>query len=160
MYKPIFFILGGMFLCLPLSAHAATIFLTTTGSQTYCVPSNWNDSNNSIEVIGGGAGGQNGVNGGYGGGGGGYTKVTNVSLPAGQSVNYYVGQGGNEDTNGFDTFFCNSTSNCAIIAGSAVVAGAKGGTSGGAGGAAASGIPASGSTRYSGGAGGTANVGG
>jgi|GEM_PF-3785517 len=128
-------------------------YLTTTGAQTWSVPSDWNDNNNTIEVIGGGGGGGNAPsNAGAGGGGGGaYTKVTNVNLPEGQNVAYYVGAGGSGGTSpggtGGDTYLCNSTANCSSIDGSAVVIGAKGGAggqtssgvaTGGAGGAAAS----------------------
>lgn len=139
----------GMFI--PMKAHAATVVFLTSGTS-YAIPADWNNSMNSIEVIGGGAGGAG--NGGGGGGGGAYSKAVNVTLSG--TVGYAVGAGGGSNTSGGDTYFCNSTSNCASIAGTAVVAGAKGGvssgtTAGGAGGASASGV---GSTKYSGGNGG------
>lgn len=134
------------------------IFLTNSALSTWTVPDNWNSSNNSIETIGsGGAGGAGSGSGAAGGGGGGaYSKVTNVSLTPGATVAYNVGTSSLLGT-GTDTYFCNFTSNCASIAGSAVVVGAKAGANGttgagGAGGASASGI---GSTKYSGGNGGT-----
>lgn len=133
------------------------VFLTSGTSWT--VPSDWNSNNNSIEVIGGGGGGATagGTTSGYGGGGGGaYSKESNITLTPGASVTYAVGSGGSAGSNGGDTYFCNSSSNCASIGGSAVVVGAKGGsgttnTTGGTGGSAASGV---GTTKYSGGNGG------
>jgi hypothetical protein len=154
--------------------HAQT-FLTSGTSWT--VPSDWNNSNNSIEVIGGGGGGAGGFadssgsggGGGGAGGGGGYSKATNVTLTPGVAVTIAIGAGGTGGPNsgsgssGGDTYLCNSTSNCASITDSSVIAGAKGGTAGsvgtstsggagGAGGAAASGV---GSVKNSGGAGAT-----
>lgn len=147
---------GGYFLYEPsrsIAAGTTTTFLTSGTSWT--VPSDWNSSNNTIEVIGGGGDGVigSGNNGGGGGGGGAYSKSVNVSLTAGASVTYAVGGIAG------DTYFCNSTSNCASIAGTAVVAGAKGGATasagtGGAGGAAASGVASgTGSIKNSGGTG-------
>ncbi len=130
-----------------------TVFLTSGTSWT--VPADWNSSNNTIEVIGGGGAGED-TN-----GGGAYSKATNVTLTPSSSVAYAVGAGGAVSSgNGGDTYFCNSASNCASIAGTAVIGGAKGGagstgTNGGAGGAAASGI---GAVKYSGGSGGNGNV--
>lgn len=145
-------------------SQSANYIFITTGSS-WQVPYDWNNDSNSIEVIGGGGGGKTGVangsGGGGGGGGGAYSKVTNVTLPAGQTVSYSVsGSGGASDGGtGNDVYLCNSTSNCASIGGSAVVVGAKsgagGGTqAGGAGGAAGSGV---GDTKYSGGNGGDGN---
>jgi hypothetical protein len=139
--------------CVHASPTPTIVFLTSGTSWT--VPSNWNSSNNTVEVVGGGGGGAKsaGVSGG-GGGGGAYSKVTNVTLAPGGTVSYAAGAGGARDGGtGGDTYFCNSTSNCASISGSAVRVGAKGGaggssTSGGAGGASGSGV---GSTKYSGG---------
>lgn len=46
----------------PLHAFAATqIFLTATTSSTWTVPSDWNSSNNTIEVIGAGGGDDEGA---------------------------------------------------------------------------------------------------
>lgn len=149
----------------PIRAHASTVVFLTSGAS-WTVPSDWNSSNNTIEVIGGGGGGRAGNTGaGDGAGGGAYSKVTNLSLTPGASVTYAVGTGGAagpSETAGGDTYLCNSTSNCASIAGTAVQVGAKGGGtggggSGGAGGNAASGV---GTTKYSGGAGGGRTGGG
>ncbi|HYD92893.1 MAG TPA: hypothetical protein VEB18_00310 [Candidatus Paceibacterota bacterium] len=153
---------------------AQYIILDSTTTTTWQVPYDWDASNNSIEVIGGGGSGKSGCVsaancGGGGGGGGGYSKVTNVSLPPGQTVTISVGVRGTGDgTSGGDTYLCNSTSNCSSISDSAVVVGAKGGAGGtdpgsgtalgggGAGGAAASGV---GTVKYSGGNGGNRNAG-
>jgi len=91
---------------------ATTVFLTTTGSNTYSVPSDWNSANNTVETVGAGAGGGggSGSNGGGGGAGGGYSKATNVSLTGGGSASYTVGvkgTGGSVSGNGTaggDTF--------------------------------------------------------
>lgn len=134
-------------------------YLTSTTTTTFIVPSDWGNASNTIEVIGAGGMGGDG-DGASGGGGGGYSKVSNQTLTGGASVTYQVGWGGQDrvgaDSAGTDTYFCNSSSNCATIGGSAVIVGAKGGGAGetggdNSGGAAASGI---GTTKYSGGNGG------
>ncbi len=134
-------------------ADATVIFLTDTGATSWSVPSDWNNSNNTIEVIGAGA---RGANADFGGGGGAYSKSTNVTLTPGGSVGINVGAGssGADGVDGEDTYLCNSTSNCASIGGTAVVVGAKGGSYTGPGGASASGV---GDVKYSGGAGGASN---
>lgn len=137
-------------------------FITATGAGTFTVPSDWNSSSNSIEVIGGGGGGSDYPT---GGGGGAYSASTSVALTPGGTVGIAVGTGGaggatgpsssfNVGTAGGDTYLCNSTSNCASIAGTAVVVGAKGGDGGAitavltSGGSSASGV---GGTKVSGG---------
>lgn len=141
-----------------VESSTPTVVYLSSGSK-WTVPSDWNNSNNTIEVIGGGGGGGFAI--GYysgGGGGGAYSKITNVALTPSAKVAYAVGIGGTSNTSGGDTYFCDSTSNCASIGSNAVVVGAKGGSrgeptgAGGAGGAAASGI---GTTKYSGGNGAT-----
>lgn len=121
-----------------------SVYLTTGSSWT--VPSDWNSSSNSIEVIGGGGGGAS--SGGGGGGGGAYSKVSNLSLEAGNAVSYSIGSGGSVGGNGGDSYFngpsCSSASVCAR-------GGSKAITSGGDGGSSSKGI---GSTMYSGGDGG------
>src|SRR5262249_46564027 len=83
-----------------LSTHVATtkvIFLTTTGAGTWTVPSDWSNSNNSVECIGGGGGGgaaTSNVNSGAGGGGGAYARQTNITLTPGGTVSYTVGAAG------------------------------------------------------------------
>ncbi|HXW56968.1 MAG TPA: alkaline phosphatase family protein, partial [Candidatus Cybelea sp.] len=141
---------------------------------SYTVPANWNSSNNTIEVIGGGGGGSYSPSSSIaaaGGGGGAYSKATNVTLTPGSTITYQVGAGGAGGTSGSpaggtggDTYFCNATTNCTSITGSAVVAGAKGGSGGptssasAPGGAASGGYPSSG-VLYSGGASGAGNNG-
>lgn len=142
----------------PLLARAEVIFLTTTGANTWTVPSDWNSSNNTIEVIGGGGGGVNNSasSNGNGGGGGAYSAISNLSLSGGASVDYSVGTAGAADGGtGGDTWFNGTT-----LGGSSV--GAKGGSgattgAAGAGGVAASGV---GATKYSGGTGGSGLNGG
>jgi hypothetical protein len=126
-------------------SSAAPIVKYLTSGSTWVVPSDWNNSNNTIEVIGGGGGGTRGP----GGGGGAYSKISNLSLTPGATVNIAIGTGGTgvgggTPGSGGDTWF-----------GSTATVLAKGGgissdlsTTGGAGGAAASGV---GSTKYSGG---------
>jgi hypothetical protein len=136
---------------------AGTVIFLTSGTS-WNVPSDWNSSDNSIEVIGGGGGGDtNTSTGGGGGGGGAYSKVSNVTLTPDATVTIAVGSAGGVSTAGGDTYFCNSTSNCASIAGTAVQVGAKGGSGattriGASGGAAGSGV---GDTTLSGGTGGS-----
>lgn len=90
-----------LFVCvllLPQFASATVIYLTSGSSWT--VPSDWNSSNNTIELYGGGGGGGGGYsdgdyNGsGGGGGGGGYSRISNASLTPGSSIPYFVGGGG------------------------------------------------------------------
>jgi hypothetical protein len=158
----------------------AQIFLTS--GTTWTVPGDWNNSNNSIETIGGGGGAGSGFSdssgsggeGGGGGGAGGYSKTTNVNLVPGATVTVAIGGGGtgatatagglpgNSGAAGTDTYFCNSTSNCTSISDSAVVVGAKNGAGGapgaagvvGAGGAGGAGTSGVGSTKFNGGGGG------
>ncbi|MDO8517875.1 MAG: hypothetical protein Q7S26_01105 [bacterium] len=144
-----------------------------TSGTSFTVPLDWDPTNNTIETIGGGGGGAGGTplhEGGDGGGGGAYSKISNLSLTPGASVIYQVGAagtagptgGGGLGGNGGDTYFCDTTSNCVNISGTAVKVGAKGGKGtlvdpnalGGVGGAAASGI---GTIKYSGGHGGTSS---
>lgn len=81
-------------------ADNAIIVLTSTASTTWTVPSDWNNANNNIHLIGGGGGGAGGYAsgnnraGGGGGGGGGYTKLTNQTLTKGASITYQCGSAG------------------------------------------------------------------
>jgi len=119
--------------------HASTSFLTT--GTTWTVPSDWNSSSNSIEVIGGGGGGAASfAEGGGGGGGGAYSKIVNTSLLTPSSnVTVAVGAAGFADTvtpstggagSGGDTYLCRATTNCASLAGTNVIVGAQGGAAG------------------------------
>lgn len=137
-----------------MATASSWVTVAITSGTSWVVPMDFKTTENVIEVIGGGAGGDW-----AGGGGGGYSKITNANLSPGTTVTLQVGAGGTPFTNGEDTYFCNSFSNCASINGAAVIVGAKGGLTGGgsanavggAGGAAASGV---GTVRYSGGSGG------
>ena len=130
------------------------IYLTSGSSWT--VPFDWNNASNAIEAIGGGGGGGGGTAVKGGGGGGAYSKVQNISLVPGATVTFAAGNGGSVGSVGGDTYFCNSSSNCASISGTAVVVGAKAGSGAASVGSAPGGASASGvgSIRYSGGAGG------
>jgi hypothetical protein len=156
----------------PITGGQCRGYLTATGSHAFIVPSDWNSSSNSIETIGGGASGDAAAQG-YpapGGGGGAWNKQTNVALTPGGSVTYSVGAGGAaQSTNNFDiagnvgsdSWFCNSTSNCSSITGTAVQVGSKGGgVSAGSGAAAPGGVGTSGvgSSNNSGGASGSAGL--
>lgn len=59
-----------------------------TSSQSWTVPADWNNSNNSVECVGGGGGGASNDVG--GGGGGAYAKKTNVTFAAGNTVTVQV----------------------------------------------------------------------
>ena len=75
-------------------AVSTVVFLTSTGSHTWSVPADFNNSDNTVECIGGGATGaraNSGTVGGRGGGGGGYARKTNVALTPSGTVSYYVG---------------------------------------------------------------------
>jgi len=69
-----------------------------TSGTTWTVPSDWNNSSNTIECIGGGAAGDKGNDTpgiGAGGGGGAYSRSVNVVLSG--TINYVVGAGGTTD---------------------------------------------------------------
>ncbi|MBU6462902.1 MAG: RHS repeat protein [Bradyrhizobium sp.] len=82
------------------ASTAAQIIITT--STNWTVPGDWNNANNTIEVIGGGGGGGGAVGdqtgGGTGGGGGEYRGATNVTLTPGASIPVVIGSGGNGGT--------------------------------------------------------------
>jgi hypothetical protein len=79
---------------------ATVTFLTITGSnQTFTSPSDWDNSDNTIEAVGGGASGatERPSNGhAPGGGGGAYAKITNFSFasPGSTTATYSAGSGG------------------------------------------------------------------
>ncbi len=104
-----------------VNSNQCRVFITTTGSGSWSVPSDWSNVN-TIEVIGGGgAGGYDTVDASAGGGGGGYAYYTNLSGLSG-NITYSVGQGGIPSStaatrNGGSTWFngadCLSSSVCA-----------------------------------------------
>lgn len=129
------------------------VFLTSPGAvRSWTVPDDWNDSDNSIDVIGGagGGGGTGNFNGGGGGGGGAFSRVVNQNLTPGASVDYRVANTVAKNVDGEDSWFGNAVYASALV-------GAKGGlkgnhpSAGGTGGQAAAGI---GTTKFSGGDGG------
>lgn len=148
-------------------------FSGSSGNQTYTSPADWNNSNNTVEMIGaGGSGGVSGTGTGHatGGGGGSYVKITNFSFatPGTTTATYCVGITSSGATgsagvntagnNGPDSYW-NATSHpgagtdnskCAPDSGKAGAAG-TGSINGGAGGTDTS---SWGQTRYSGGRGG------
>jgi hypothetical protein len=90
-------------------ADNAIVVLDSTSSSTWTVPSDWNNSSNTIHLIGGGGGGAgchasadpNRAAGG-GGGGGGYTQLTNQTLTTGASITYQVGSAGSAGSANFN----------------------------------------------------------
>lgn len=131
---------------------ATFIFLTTGSNATFNVPADWNNFNNTIEVIGGGGGGSSSVlagSTGAGGGGAAYAKITNLTLTPSGTATYTIGAGGGIATTGGDSWFNGTT-----LGGSSCGAKGGGGASGatfGAGGLASASI---GTTKFDGGSGG------
>lgn len=125
------------------------IVLTSTSSATWSVPVNWNNSNNTIHLVGAGGGGAGSGNATYrngaGGGGGGYTKLTNQSLFSGASITYQCGSAGTAGTTANDGGDGGTTS---WNSGASTAGGGGGGKTAGTAGAAGVG------TTYNGGAGG------
>jgi hypothetical protein len=127
-----------------------TVTFKTSGTS-WTVPSDWNSSNNTIELIGGGAGGNdaNANEGGAGGGGGEYRKLINQAYAPSEIITIQLGQGGTHGNGGIagtDTTI-NATGN------GSVVGRAKGGL-------AAAANSATGGAGGTGGTGGTSNHGG
>ncbi len=148
-------------------ALATKVVLISCGQTTWTVPLDFT-STNQIQVLGGsgGAGGSSGGANAGASGGGGYSSVSNVTLTPGATVTVSVpcggvggSTGGNAGTAINPTYVCNTlVTNCASIAGSAVIVGANPGAPGtAAGGSAAGGSTtgAVGTTKTAGGASGT-----
>ena len=101
------------------SGTTQTIFLTS--GTSWSVPTDWNSTGNTIEVIGGGGGGGGAsalfpASGGGGGGGGAYAKISNLALTPNASVTYQIGSagaGGSIGSAGGDTYFNGTGSTCA-----------------------------------------------
>jgi hypothetical protein len=72
------------------------LLLLPAGTTTFQVPSDWNNADNVIHCIGGGAGGQTADGGfaGSGGQGGAYAKILNLALSPGANISVHVGFGG------------------------------------------------------------------
>ncbi len=128
-------------LTLPFPASASImkrVYITTTGTSQWSVPSDFNSYDNSVECIGGGGAGDDGPTNGLGyqgGSGGAYAKVSGVNLIGTTSVTVRVGSGGAINANaaggsGGDTFFMQTSgSNTTCTSGQMVVCG-KGGKGG------------------------------
>jgi hypothetical protein len=132
----------------PVGATPGPQMIFLTAGSTWTVPSDWNASDNSIEVIGGGGGGFTDTAGSGGGGGGGaYAKITNLALTPGATIAIQIGSGGTGAAGG-DTYFndldgSGTTCDSSGTTGQSVCA--KGGsagttTGGGAGGSSASSV--------------------
>ncbi len=81
-----------------ISGNVCRGYLTTANVSPWTVPSDWNPSKNTVELIGAGGGGNGGTTvtgGGWpgaAGGGGGYTKLSNGGVSG--TVVFKVGTGG------------------------------------------------------------------
>lgn len=120
------------------AAAPTVIYITSTASTSWTVPSNWNSDSNTIEVIGGGGGGHfvasiPGVGGG-GGASGAYAIKSNLSLEPETQITIKVGVAGAMATAGGDTYF-----NATTCADSSVCGKGGGGASGQTGGSAQTG---------------------
>lgn len=118
-------------------------YITAPGAGAFTAPSDWNSSDNEIEVIGGGGAGasenvdQGGAGG--GGGGGGYSEATNVSYTPRNSITIQVGQGGAAVSGadggaGTPTFVENNANSGNVVNGNGGSGGIHDGVAGGAGG--------------------------
>jgi Salmonella virulence plasmid 65kDa B protein/Insecticide toxin TcdB middle/N-terminal region/FG-GAP-like repeat/Domain of unknown function DUF11 len=146
-----------------ITTSSGVVRLYLTSGNSWPVPNDWNSSHNTVEVIGGGGsagGSQAGVGYGTGGGGGGYSKANNIYLTPGANVQYNIGAGGAAPAQGSagnaggDTWFNGATFFASSVGAKGGQGGAFGlsGLSGGPGGSAALGR---GTTKNSGGIGGT-----
>ena len=78
---------------------ATRVVLDNTAATTWSVPSDWDSTNNTIEIIGPGGNGANATansNGGGGGGGGAYAKISNATLTPGSTIAIQIPAGGAE----------------------------------------------------------------
>lgn len=86
---------------------AVTRTVIITSGTTWQVPNTWNNLDNYVICIGGGAGGVNQI--GSGGGGGAYARSDNVVLTPNSIVNILIGAGGAANSNGSYTSFASNT---------------------------------------------------
>jgi hypothetical protein len=146
---------------------ATLVFLTApTGStQTYTSPIDWNNLNNSISTIGGGASGAtNGATAASGGGGAAFNKTTNFSFatPGTTTATYQIaasaaGVSGTADGTAGNSSWFNGTTLGGSTVGS--VGGSQGLSNAGPGGAGGVGSSGKGSSNNNGGTGGTVSAG-
>lgn len=134
-----------------------TVFLTTTGTGTYKIPSDF-VSLISVEAIGCGGNGAGGTpTNAAGGGGGAYAKSTTMSLTAGQTTYYNLPAGGAASDTWFNpTSNSKPTSNLSSGTSGIIAASGQAGSlaTGGSGGLV---IDSTGDVRYAGGNGGSAS---
>ncbi len=139
----------------PTPVPTSTTSFLTSGTS-FDVPANWNNSNNTIQCIGGGGGGVTRAGAG-GGGGGAYCKSIDITLTPSTSVQIQIGTGGAAQTAGTASWF-NGTSSTSASCGAAGGGGGSfvgmGASTGGAGGTTANSI---GGTTFAGGNGGSTN---
>lgn len=86
-------------------ATTQVIFLLS--GTTWTVPNNWNQTNNSIKIIGAGGSGGNGVantSSGGGGGSGAYSETLNAALVPGTTATIQIGVGSGGSTSANDTW--------------------------------------------------------
>lgn len=140
-------------------AATTTVTITATTTTSWTVPTDWNNSQNSVKVIGGGGGGWTtaaGGGGNGGGGGGAYAESNNLVLTPDDSITIQVGDMGAPSASGTDSWFNGSTcllaTACARAGGGATSA--TGALGGGAGGGDTSNY---GTSTFAGGNGGTGN---
>jgi hypothetical protein len=89
-------------------ARAQTVIFLTSGSS-WTVPSDWNSSDNTIEVIGSGGEHRANPSASGGNGGGSYSRISNLALTPNSMVSFQVGVSGIDALHGAATWF-NGTS--------------------------------------------------
>lgn len=101
--SPEFFLLGNLTLensfnegrFWQIANDAITSTLTTADTSPWNVPSDWNDADNTIHVVGAGGNGATSVSvPGGGGGGGAYAAISNLNLTEGGTASFQIGAGG------------------------------------------------------------------
>jgi hypothetical protein len=141
---------------------ARVIVLKDDAGTTWTVPSDWNNANNTIELIGGGGGGSAGDgtgNSGAGGGGGAYVKNANVALTPSAVLSIAIGAAGEGGKTAGASGGAGGDTTFNFVSGTMIAKGGAGGVTGAAptGGAGGSEAGSAGTTRFSGGTGGSAD---
>ncbi|HYB91935.1 MAG TPA: NHL repeat-containing protein, partial [Candidatus Binataceae bacterium] len=97
-----------------LSWAQTSVTFLTSGTQ-WTVPNNWNNANNTVEVMG--SGGKSPAGHAGGSGGGSYSRISNLSLTSGNHITYQIGSSGGGVTTGGATWFNGtSVSNASVSA--------------------------------------------